>query len=562
MFNNKKYAGVALESDAFKVAQVEPGSNGLKLRKIDRFSLVERLDHSKETVFDSGNEYTASSDASEEEVFGFDEEDIEEQDKEEVDFSELEAQADNKEIFELGAMDDENKPKSNFVLLHNILSRIDNKRIDLGINIPAGNTIFQIIEDAHYGDVEEDEIVERVEDKLLAIYGSEKSSDFYSYEVRDDGSIVVASVDESPALLHIVDEVKEFYRGKLKIQEVYPDEVALIGLYRSNYEPHDNEITALLQFGPTSCRIIFLKGEEILTVPSPIAEGTESNNFLNLLFSKILFQLDSGEVPQLNNIVIANNTLGEKAITFFRENFSGVNIDEFKYKDSFLDKGRFDEDAVAPFTTAIAIAVAAAQKDEQYPALSLMPAYVQERQKIFKLRWHGMLLLFLIFITFPVANYFYKQNERDIDALSTELQRTNAQIEQIQPTVNQAVEVSENLTLLTSKLGVLDSLSNGSKAWSARLDILNRQMSNIPNTWITSMSKTQEGTFIEGYSLYRNRIPAIVDIFDQATLLSVNTEVTREKELYKFSMIVQEFTADSSMYSPEKPERIEQILNN
>ncbi len=94
------------------------------------------------------------------------------------------------------------------------------------------------------------------------------------------------------------------------------------------------------------------------------------------------------------------------------------------------------------------------------------------------------------------------------------------------------------------------------------MDIVNQEMNQIPNSWFTSMSQSQDGAFFEGYTLYRSRIPAIVDIFDEATLLNVNTEMTREQELYKFSMIVQEFTADTTQYSPEKPESIEQILNN
>jgi hypothetical protein len=109
---------------------------------------------------------------------------------------------------------------------------------------------------------------------------------------------------------------------------------------------------------------------------------------------------------------------------------------------------------------------------------------------------------------------------------------------------------------------VLDSLSTGSKAWSAKLDIIDQRMSSIPNSWFVSMSQTEEGAFVEGYTLYRNRIPAIVDIFSEATLLNVNSELNREKEIYKFSMLVQKFTADSSIYSPEKPESIENIFNN
>jgi hypothetical protein len=568
MLSEKKYVGIALESNSFKIVEVEVNSDGLKLLKLDRVSLVNNLNEAKETVFEesgSYDDYGLGDGAPDEEIFGFEEQDSgNSENREEVNFSELEAQADDAEIFEIGDIDEDesNKPGTNYVLLYNILNKISRDRIDLAVNVTAGNTIFQILDDTNYTEADEKDIDVNIKDRLQSIYGGEHTEDSYAYEVREDGSMVLASIDEPPAMLHLVDETREFYRGTLKIKQVYPDEAALVGVFRNNYDPGPYEITALLQFGPNNCRIVFMEGREILSVSTTINVGTDSNNFLNVLFSKLLFQLDSGEIPELNRILIANNSQGMKSVRFFRDNFPDMHVEEFKYRESFLNKGRFDKPALGPFTTAIAAAAAAVEKDEHYPRLSLLPDYIEERQKIFKLQWHGLIMLVLIFLTFPAANYFYQVNAQEIEMLSNDLEQTNQQIEQIKPTVAQANEVAANLSILTSKFSVLDSLSTGSKAWSAKLDIIDQRMSSIPNSWFVSMSQTEEGAFVEGYTLYRNRIPAIVDIFSEATLLNVNSELNREKEIYKFSMLVQKFTADSSIYSPEKPESIENIFNN
>ena len=566
MFSEKKYVGVALENDAFKVALVEVNDKGIRLLKIDRFSLVEQVGATKD-VFSGAGAYMQDAGEQEEEVFGFAEEGgssngNEQAEQKEVDFKELEAHASEPEIFSIGDMDSNSKAQNNIVLLYNILNDISRKNIRIGTNITAGNTVYQIFTDTDYSDIKEKQLVESLEDKLQAIYGEQKSADNYAYEVREDGSLIMASVDESPAMLDMLDETKSFYRGNLHVEEVYSDEVALAGLFRSNYDPEPGDITALLQFGNTSCHVVFMEGTEIYRITSPISIGTGNHDFLNVVFSKILFQLDSGEIPELDRIVIANNSLGENAVKFFRKNFSDSTVEEFEYTDDFLDKGKFEESALGPFTTAIALATAAVKKDDNFPPLALTPAYIRERQQIFKLKWHGMLLLFFIFATLPATNYFYQQNVQKIESLSSEIEQTGSQIEQLVPIVNQTNEASQNLTLLVSKLAVLDSLSSGSKAWSAKIDILNTQMNNIPNSWFTSMAQTQDGAFIEGYTLYRNRIPAIVDVFAEATLLNVNTKLVREKELHKFSMIVQEFSEDPSIYSPEKPTSIQQILNN
>ncbi len=74
------------------------------------------------------------------------------------------------------------------------------------------------------------------------------------------------------------------------------------------------------------------------------------------------------------------------------------------------------------------------------------------------------------------------------------------------------------------------------------------------------MTQAQNGTFVEGYTLYRNRIPRVVNIFDEATLLNVTIEDIREQEVFRFSILVSEFAADNSVYSLPKTDELKEIL--
>lgn len=572
LFNNE-YIGLALEGDVVKLAHLKKERNSLRLLKLDSFSLVEKIekhnrgaasyDMEEERAFEPPEAEAGS-------VFGFEEDDeiaAGSSDDNEIDFEELEAQAaaeqKEEDLLALDMVDEAQGPKSNETLLYSILSEIDPESINIGLNIPAGETIFQTIRDTDFNEVKTKDLIEDLETKLESIYGSTKSDDHYAYKIREDGSLVLASVEEEAPLLKVVNDIQDIYSGRLRVKSVYPDEVALVNLIRKNYQLKPSEITAVLQFSPDSCRIIFMQGDEIWQVPAMVNQGTEDNGFLNTVFSKILLQLDTGKVPGIDQIILANNTLGEEAIQFFRQNFPDLKVQDLQFNEEKFDKGKAEPEILATFTTAIAAAWAAAENgSDAAPELSFLPAYVEERQKIFKLRWHGMLLLFLIFLSILMINYFYQQNAAEIDTLSSELELTESRIQQIEPIVESTNEISQNLALLTSKLSLLDSLSTGSKTWSTKMTMLNQGMNGIPNSWFTSLSQTQDGTFLEGYTMYRNRIPAIVDLFAEATLLNVSIEEIREEEIFRFSMIVKEFAQDSSVYSPEKPESIEQMLNN
>ncbi len=576
MLGSKEYTGIILEGGALKIAQLKGEGGRLRLTKLDRYSLVEELvgEVKSQSVFDEGEGMGSDQDA--DAIFGFDEEDEEdaaqalsdslESSEEEINFDDLEEEGEE-DLLSMDMVEEADTAQSNEVLFYNILSSLDTKKVNFGINITAGTTIFQIIRDTDFNEVKKKDLIADLEEKLESIYGVPKSQDNYAYEIKENGSLLLASIDDEPSLLQLVDRSRDFYAGKLVIDEIMSDEIILTGLTRANYDLQPSEITGIIQFSPNKCRIIFLRGEEIWQVSPLINEGTNNKNFLNTVFSKILFQLDTGEVPNLDRIIIANNTLGQEAVEFFKKNFADIEVGEFKYDEEKFDFGDIDPASANAFTTAIGMAWATSpMAKEDFPQLSFLPSYVIDRQKIFKLQWHGVILLLLIFLAPITFNHFYQQYSRQIDNLSSELDQVNAQITEVTPTFNSTNRLTEELGLVREKLVLLDTLSKGSREWSAKMDLLNEGLRNIGSTWFTSLSQGQpqgniRPVYLEGYTLYRARIPRVVDLFAEATLMNVDIEENREQEVYRFSIMISRFVRDRSVYSPDTPEEIEEILN-
>lgn len=559
MFGKKEFTGLTIQDDVVRVARLRVEGSSLKLLRLDQFTLVEKINtdaHSQEMSGEDEEEILEEGEGADD-IFGLEEE--EDTEEEEIDFEGLEEESDE---FAMDMVDEAETVESNELLAFNILTEIDSDKVQLGLNIPAGSTIFQVIRDTDFNEVKQKDLIADLEDKLESIYGMPKSPDNYSYEIREDGSLLLASVDDESVTLQLVNNARELYTGKLDIQEIVPDETALVGLVRANYDLDPDEITGIIQFGKEQCRVVFMKGKEIWLISPIINEGTEKKSFLNTIFSKILFQLDTGEVPSLDRILLANNTKGATAVDFFKENFPDVDVENLSFQDDFFEVENVDPAGIPAFTTAIGTAVAASgTKREYFPELSFVPSYVKDRQKIFQLQWHGMLILFLIFLTPITFNYFYNQNVSQIESLSNDLNRMNSQIESLNAIVDKSNELEDDLSTLREKLTMLDTLSQGSREWSAKLDIINGGMRDIGNSWITSFSEQSDGgIFLRGYTLYRNRIPRIVNIFEDATLMNVSNEEVREQEVYNFAIMVKEFTDDDSIYSPTTPEEVENLI--
>lgn len=580
MFQNKTYTGIVVEDDSLKIAKVKLAGKKITLVSLDQVRLVEPLKKKKsgkpepETDGDVFGEADDSLD-DEDLIFGLEEDnddddeigelDLEnfEDDLDDLDFDDL-GEEGTDEIVDTDMVDESETPSSNELLLYNLFSSGDAKRVDLGISVPTGQTIFQILKDVDFSDTKKKDLQVIVDDRLEALHGTSKGEDYYSYSVRDDGALLLTSIDDEPQLLTLINRTLELYNGKLFIHQILPDEILLLGLIRANYELDENSITGVVQFSENSTRVLFLKGNQLWIVSPIITESLKSQRFLNTVFSKILFQLDTGEVPNLDRLIICNNSLGDEAVEFFEDRFQDVDVAEFKFSEDFIEAEHINPSSIASFTTAIGAAWAASgHKNEVLPKISFLPGYVDDRQKIFKLQWHGILLLLFIMLTPIVTNHFYTQYAADIDRLRSDVNTLEAQIRSLEPTVQRYNQISNELGQIQSKLTLLSELNEGTLRWSTNLDLINRGVEDINSLWLTSLRPVQNNNIeINGYAIYRNRIPQLANVFDNTTLLNVRSEEIREQEVYQFVYVIKDFFDDEGIYTPESVQGIREIIGN
>ncbi|WP_018126391.1 hypothetical protein [Balneola vulgaris] len=577
MAGKKLYTSLVLEDDFIKVARIEVSGKKASLVKLDKIKLVNTLerDTSSEPV-DDGIFDAFDTELEDESIFGIEEDtddeiefDTDTDDDDDLDLDldlgidEGDEDNDFGDITDMADADGDDGAASNELLLYNLLSDIDPKKVKLSINVPFGSAFVQILKDVDFKKTKKKDLQIIIDDRLESLYGAPKGKDYYSYVVREDGSLVLVSIEDEAPLLSLLNNTENIYSGKVFVNEVQPDEAVLIGLYRANYEIEDGTITALIQYGEKSCRIVFMQGKELMILSSVIPEGTSSRKFLNTLFSKILFQLDTGEVPNLDRIILCNNSLGEESIEFFESRFPDIEVTDFQFDEEKFDYENFDHSTVSTFTSAIGVAWADANFEQEYfPQISFVPEYIKERQKIFKLQWHGYVLLALILAVFPISNYFYLKNSVEIETLNASVSSTKAQIASMESTVQNYNRINAELSGIQSQLELLDALSGETLKWTVNLDLINRGIDNIDSIWFTSLVVDESTGNVElsGYSLYRNRIPMVADIFSSAVLVDVTRTLIREKEVYAFTYSISKVVPNEDVYTPESAQGLKEIL--
>ncbi len=570
MASGKLYTGISLEAESLKIAVIRIKDKKVQLVSVDKITLLEKLDtpveedlsgdlfgelETSDDVFDLDSALNDDSDEIniEDDILGELDDDLlgEIGDDLDLEIDELEA---GDEIVDVDMIDETEGPVSNEIQLYNFVSSLNAKRVDLGLNIPAGTAIFQVLKDADFSEVKKKDLKVIIDDRLEALYGEPKAEDYYSYGVRDDGALVLSSIDEDSKLLSLVDRTQTLYRGKIFIGEILPDESILLGMVKANYELEDEKITCVIQFSELNCRVLFLKGERLWLVSPIITEGVRSRKFLNTVFSKILFQLDTGEVPNLDRLIICNNSLGEEGISFFKERFPDVEVSEFEFSEELFDPQDHTLDSISAFTTAIGIAWASSGfKKETFNKISFLPKYVIDRQKIFKLQWHGMLLLLLIMASFPTINAFWQRSFSQINILENEIAIVDTQLQSYAPTVNNFNRVNSLLSQIQDQLVLMNTLSENSITWSVNLNLINSGVDEIGGVWLQAITPgdTPNTLNIQGIARDRTRVSAVAELFADATLLDVTRSVIRDVEVYNFSYYVNKIVEDTDVYTPQ-----------
>lgn len=536
--SKKEFVGLVLDGDIIQIALLTIANRKLHLSKIDKITLSENPENLKKNKEEN---------LGLEDVFGIEDAGLPDAKNDETDETQLQEDDDILSLVE----DDKTEEQSDEMIVQGLLSSISTKRVEIGLNIPSGVTVFQVFKDQNYSELKKKELLELIQDKLETLYGAPKSSDSYSQEIRTDGSLVLASDESESVFLDLIERSKTLYPGRVFIREILPDEATLINLVRVNYELNENEVTGIVLFGTKSSRLIFMKGKELWLVSPIINEGKNSSHVLGTIFSKILFQLDAGELPSLERIILANNWLGEKSIDFFQKNFPDIIVEEFKFNSEKIEFDSKLDDAVSHYTTAIGMAWAASGQDtKEFSHFSFLPGYIRDRQKLFKLEWHGVVLLLLIALTPLWFNHFYGINNNKIQSVRNEIERTQIQINNVHSLVVGTNYLSQKYSIDNEKLQYVKELSQGTLRWSKTLKIINDGFKNIHGAWITSMQSSKNGLVLEGYSLYRDRIPKITALFANATLKSVSITKIRKLQAYKYNILVKSVVSDSTAFSP------------
>jgi len=556
----KEFIGISSEYDRLRIAKVCKTSDGIELLEVDTFDLPFPLSGSgdaAEDPMDFADEFedlfdTGGGTGEKSEFPGLESMD-DEGAKSSGDADRLD---DNFDMTSLG--DETDVATENERLFAEYLKKLGEKKYRFGLHIPFGKTTYHFFKNVDPGKMKKKERQEFFIEKLRPIHNKDAEQDEYAWSTDPRNNTLLAYNPNEHSLISLVELAETYFNGKLIIQERVPDENIWAGLASINYNLKEDDITGLIAIGQSTSRILFMRGENIINVLPIITEGESSEDILNTIFSKILFEIDKGDLPKITRLLIAKSLkLSDKVKNYFQNQFDDVDVELLSlnpkivsYSDEILDSPNY----LQPYLTAIGAAWAASgEHSEKLTPFSILPEYIREKQRVLKLEWHGVLLLVLIALTPLFINYLYNEKAEELSGIEQKIQFAENEIAEFQPIANMTQDLMAEFALMQSENDRLLELSQYSQKWSQVFNIFNSGIEDIPGVWLTTLRSEGDNMSVTGVSFTRDQVPNISALYSDGNVQQVQETEIREQPVYSYSMQINNFRTDLEEFIPEIP---------
>ncbi len=430
----------------------------------------------------------------------------------------------------------------NETIIRELLADLNGVKYTLSYAVTEPSIDYQILE-TDFG-LKGNKLKERVLEELGNVRSIVPNPDALSILETGTGSLICIVREDGLSLANLIsDAVTSVGERPPRISLIDAAEVALMNALRLNYRFENEEHTLIVYVAQDFTRLIYMRGNEYQHFAPVIAEGIESSNLKQTIYSRASLEQHNIGIHHLDRIILAGDAHRLQLDEFLDEKFAVTEVGYMKYDN--LDTSAFSSANVEELSEfAVPIATAwknlATKNPAVYPG-NLIPAHLVAEQNIFKLKWHGYALLAAIFL---ITVFFAAQipvQQREINQLAQEVSFKETQVLEVDLLEASVAQVGNEINKLQSALNLYEQLVPGYNRWSRNLTHLSTGVDDLNSLWILdvrSHGDNGRGLEINGYSVYRSRIPRFANLFDNAILQEVLVQEIRGRIVYRFKVIV------------------------
>ncbi len=361
-------------------------------------------------------------------------------------------------------------------------------------------------------------------------------------------------------LFNILNEAQKLTHKRFpQIAFVESADLSLVNLVVDTYDPAEETITLILHVTSEHSRFIFLRGREILHISSIIGEGADTAGAMSTLYSRLLYDLDTLDLPRIDRVVLTGQAyelglheyFNSDVQEYFDSNFSlgvkeyltdgsgkSVPVEQVSFNSFNLSElENVKSDSLGPYSTALGAALRAMEPDRCVCQINLTPVIVRESQNRLMISTPGWILLGLIPVIIAFSLVRQHRMALDLNGMKNTL-KNKQEITLRVAEIEEQIEVQQNILAEYEKsLAIVDSLFSGTDKFGSFIEKLMRLSEETWGIWFTDFNASEgDKVVMQGYSISRSKIPEFVDKLGNAKLNTVEVQEIRERRVYRFEI--------------------------
>lgn len=292
-----------------------------------------------------------------------------------------------------------------------------------------------------------------------------------------DGHYLALVHDDPLVLATLLFEAMKLMRSK-------PPQVALIDSVEFSLAHALNVHTALPQddhsavilFAMSFTKIIFFHGGMIEEVLPTIHEGADSDHICETVFSKLLFEIDSGRIPALNHLILSGEVERPQALRFFKGKMNNMQVSCFDFSSLPLGpRAEALSNRTCPYTVAIALAEKALDDKFKTPFRhNFLPRRIRDRQSVYRMAWHSIVMLCILFIGVLMLTFNLISGQQDITRTRRAGIKLDQQLHQLALVAHEVDSLRVEIAKLEEGTALIDSLNRHTTRWGPIVQKLSR----------------------------------------------------------------------------------------
>lgn len=434
----------------------------------------------------------------------------------------------------------EGQSEDNNAVLLGLLAGYNANKYSLTYSI-AEPAIYYHLFESDFG-LKGKKLKERILGELRNVRAFQPAADAVDAILTDEGNLLCVVREDGLSVVNCLENIKGFIGNRVPhIPAIDSADISLMNLVRMNYDLEPQEVSVIIYVGVEFTRLIFLRGNQFYQFAPILGEGYDSPNLQNTVYSRLLLEQDNLAIPRINKIILA----GESRRIGFRDFLAQQLPDQ---EIEYLLAPQLDtsplppeqQESISDFAVPIGAAWRALEHaNDKFYQVNLLPSVIREGQRVFKLSWHGYLLLSLLFFSTLFFTMSISEKRQEIAAHKETLKLKESQLAENQTMMASIQGLQEQLARFQSSLALYDSLVPGSERWSRLFTQVSHGVEDLNSIWLTDFSSTDAGALaLNGFAVYRTRIPRLSSLFDNSVLKEVNVQEIREQTVYRYKIEV------------------------